>query len=58
MQKQEEIASLRTRWQHLDIASKDAFFKDMEDRSEFNWDDILEDLVPVVDGSQVRNFPF
>jgi hypothetical protein len=55
-QKRNEIVSLRIRLQKLDISSKDAFFKEMADRSDLQWEDVVEDLVPVVNDSQVETF--
>jgi hypothetical protein len=56
MQKRIEIETLRTRWRELDISSKDAFFKEMADQKDLKWGDIVEDLVPVVNYSQVETF--
>jgi hypothetical protein len=55
MQKRIEIETLRTKWQQLDdISSKDAFIKEIADRSDLLWEDVVEDLVPIANDSQVR----
>jgi hypothetical protein len=58
MQKQKEIENFRKRWQQLDISSKDAFFKEMEDHSDLKWEDVVEEIVPAINDAQVINFPF
>lgn len=58
MHKRKEIVGLRTRWQQLDISSKDAFFKEMADRIDLQWDDVVEDLVPAVNDPQVETSLF
>jgi hypothetical protein len=58
MQKKKDIASLHTRWKQLDISSKDAFFKERADRNDLQWEDVVEDLVPAVNDSQVETSPF